>query len=132
MFVSRYILERTLDNFMRRLSVMVTPEASKHVSQQSIVATHVHSLAEELTPYPVLLHDPINPVMCERWRTTRRISWKLVDTLRSGHAEKSSPWGISPKDDENAVIAIARPKGSKAPQAGPARNPGIDDSRLSA
>lgn len=72
----------------------------------------------------------MNPVMCERGRTTYRIFNKLVDVLKSGDADSTIAQGWPPEDDEDAVMAIAPPKGAKAPPTRLVRNPRVDDSHL--
>lgn len=60
---------------------------------------------------------------------------KWFDNLLGRRSVISTPKPLSqvgpPKDDEDAVMAVVPPKGAKELPAGSARNPGIDDSRLS-
>lgn len=98
---------------MGRLSVMLTPEVSEPVGQQAIVTIHVHQITEELKFIPFFPCDSMSPSMRQSVGFARRAYEKLVDTLRFRHA----------------FMAIAPPKGAKGPRV--ARNPSVDDARLS-
>lgn len=89
LFFWRYMPKAKLQQLMQRLSIMVTPPASKRIDQRSTVISLMKQVAEELKLRPILPHDLISSAMCERGTVTREIFRQLVHGLAAGGADES-------------------------------------------
>lgn len=123
----RYIPENKLASLMQQLGLMLTPDASQHVGLKASITIHLHQMAEELKPFPVVPSNPMRPEVHERGRNPRRTLEELVNVLRSGDAYGPSHQKDPPDDDEDAVMAIAPPRGEERSSARPVGNTRVDE-----
>lgn len=77
-----------LVNLMKRLSVMLMPQARERVGDKAIMTTDTHRMSEEVKNFPVTPHEPMSAATYERRTVARRAPEKPVNVRRSGDADR--------------------------------------------